>query len=339
MIYTHAQSRASGLVRIAALIALSTPFCMCGGYDDDWGSKYPAGSAGHDASTPIAADSGRRDAGAGSRGGTTSNASGGSLSSGASGTSSSGRGGALAFADARTPDSAQEANGSDAARNADAVADTGVESAVVRINELNANISKGCDLIELRVLSGGSLRGFELWARTASLLTFGELAVKANDLVVVHLNRDECSPNAQDETLSLTQTNAADAYAGAYDWYSSATGLVNTDMVLTLYDARGKIADAALFSDAALGTAAAASEEQAAAVASSGEWQMIGGGIPSAGLIDDAFNAHAVQDLDATSTTPAGTSLARKNDADSNTRADWSQTTATWGRLNAGQSR
>ncbi|HWU87701.1 MAG TPA: Ig-like domain-containing protein, partial [Kofleriaceae bacterium] len=49
-----------------------------------------------------------------------------------------------------------------------------VTPAVVRINEVNANITGGCDLIELRVVSGGSMTGFKIQERNGGS---GELAL------------------------------------------------------------------------------------------------------------------------------------------------------------------
>jgi hypothetical protein len=41
--------------------------------------------------------------------------------------------------------------------------------AIVEINEFNANISGGCDLIELRVITGGSMAGYLLQQRDTVL--------------------------------------------------------------------------------------------------------------------------------------------------------------------------
>jgi len=107
------------------------------------------------------------------------------------------------------------------------------------------------------------MNGFELWARTTPLITFDAFDVRVDDLVVLHLNSEACDPAARNERNSPAQYAGSHGYAAAFDWYSSAPGLVNTDNVLTLYDSAGRIVDAALFSDDPLGTAAAASEQQA----------------------------------------------------------------------------
>lgn len=218
--------------------------------------------------------------------------------------------------------------------------------AVVRINEVNANLlaTTGCDLIELRVISGNSMDGYRLRERTTDVLTFTGLVVAPGDFVVVHFNSANatCNPGMSgSETTSVTQQPAAtfaQNYDTAWDWYSTDTGLTATDNVFTVYDATGAIMDAVLVADDPTGTAAAASETAAAEVAAVGHWQMVGGGIPAGGFVDDAFCSNAVQDLNGTDdTTPSGTSIQRSDDFDSNDLGGWGMAAATWGARNAGQ--
>lgn len=158
--------------------------------------------------------------------------------------------------------------------------------AVVRINEVNGNIDSGCDLMELRVVAGGTMDGFRLRERDADSFTFTGLTVATNDLVVVHWNGNSatCNPNASpNETISITQHPAATFaanYDTAYDWYTSDSGITSTDNVLTLYRSGGAIADAVFVANDTSGSAATGTETQAAAVAAAGEWEMVGGGIP-----------------------------------------------------------
>ncbi|MEZ4249094.1 MAG: hypothetical protein R3B99_12745 [Polyangiales bacterium] len=71
-----------------------------------------------------------------------------------------------------------------------------VVPAVVRINEVNAHIDGGCDLVELRVVSGGSMGGFRFQERGSSIYTFAEgFTVAANDIVVIHM--DSGTPTAR----------------------------------------------------------------------------------------------------------------------------------------------
>jgi hypothetical protein len=100
---------------------------------------------------------------------------------------------------------------------------------------------------------------------------------------------------------------------------------------------KGKFQDAVFLSDDATGTAAAGTETQAGAVAAAGEWQMVGGGVPMGGFIDDNFSAHAALDLKGTGTSATGESIQRAVNSDSNTRAGWGQALQSWGVLNSGQ--
>jgi hypothetical protein len=334
-----------------AILTLALALPMCSAYDDSLNPPSAAmagrGSAGNRADAGLwntspgglGGVSGSGGAGGGAWYGSGGAAAvGGALVAGSGGSdrdasredagaSGSAQGGSLGERDAQA----------DAAPDASAPADAGEPGAVVRINELNANISKGCDLIELRVIEPGSMAGFELWSRTSALLEFSAFAVQAGDIIVVHLNSDTCVPNQRSEVTSRSESSAPGTYVTAFDWFSSSPGIANTDTVLTLYDARGKIVDAALFSDDPTGTAAAASEEQAAVVARAHQWMTIAGVIPSSGFVDDSFTAHAVQDLDATGTAPSGSSVARAGDPDTNTKSDWAQGASTWGKPNARQ--
>ena len=218
--------------------------------------------------------------------------------------------------------------------------------AIVRINEVNANIGSGCDLIELRVVQGGSMNGFLLRERdTGSLATFTNFNVQTNDFIVVHMGGTvpACNPtNAVSETTAPNQFPAATAtgnYDTAYDIWSADAGLTNTDNVFTLFDGTMTIVDAILVADSATAaTAAAASETAAATVANAGQWTMVGGGVPPGGFVDMDFRMNAVLDLNATGMMSTGTSIQRINNADTQTLADWNDTSiATWGANNPGQ--
>lgn len=223
-----------------------------------------------------------------------------------------------------------------------------ITPAQVVINELNANIGNStdsCDLIELRVMSGGTMENYRLQERdSGSLVTFpAGYVVATNDLIVVHMDSTStvCNPNgATSETTAKDELPAA-TYAGNYDsaWdvWSTDGGLTNTDNVFTLYDALGDIMDAVFVSDDVTGTSAAATERQAATVAEAGQWQINGGGVPAGGFVDDDFSANAAQDLNDTGTDATGESIQRSGDTDNNEASDWTQSAQSWGALNAGQ--
>lgn len=209
--------------------------------------------------------------------------------------------------------------------------------ASVLISELNANISNGCDLIELRVVSGGSMHGFTLLERTQTIFTAPNVDVTTGDKIVIHINGASatCNPGgATNETTSVNQYSAATFSANydfAFDWYSSDTGLVSTDSVLWVKTAYGAILDAVFVADNPTGTAATDTETAAAEVASANQWTMVGGGVPIGGFIDDAFRGNAVLDLNGTSNSVNGTTIQRVSATDTNTLSDWTMAPASWG--------
>jgi hypothetical protein len=215
--------------------------------------------------------------------------------------------------------------------------------AQVRINELNANVNSGCDLIELRVVSGGSMLGFRLTERITTLVTFGNLNVATNDIIVVHMGSGvaACNPGtATDELTAINQRPQATFganYDTAWDIWSTDTGLTSTDNTITLYNPSSVIVDVVLIAQAATGTASVDSETPAAAAAAANQWQMVGGGVPAGGFVDDNFRGHAVLDSDATGTAVTGESLRRVDNTDDNDKADWLQGASTFGLINAGQ--
>ncbi|MCC6875732.1 MAG: Ig-like domain-containing protein [Sandaracinaceae bacterium] len=228
---------------------------------------------------------------------------------------------------------------------------TGYEPpAGVVINELNANIgapATSCDLVELRVVSGGTMAGYTLLERISTVLTFpAGFRVATNDVIVIHFDRPNmtCAGGAAappDETTAPNaqpQSSVSTNYDTAYDFYIADTGITNTDNVIQVRDATGAILDAVLVSDDPAGTAAGDSETAAADVAAAGEWTMVGGGIPAGGFVDADFNMHAAQDLNGTGTTAAGASIQRNTNTDSNTLSDWTQAASSWGVINTGQS-
>ncbi len=221
-----------------------------------------------------------------------------------------------------------------------------VTPAVVRINEVNANIAGGCDLIELRVIAGGTIGGFKLLERTGGngelSLTFPSVTVAKNDFIVVHMNSASatCNPGAATQETTGPAQQPAATFGGnfdtAYDFWSTDTGLTSTDNVFTLLDATPAIVDALFASDDPAGpTAAANTETQAALVGAANQWS------PAlATYLDTVFRTNAVDDLNATGTTSAGTSIQRLDDTDDNDKADWTTgagAASTWGALNPGQ--
>lgn len=236
-----------------------------------------------------------------------------------------------------------------------------VVPAVVRINEFNARVTNGCDLIELRVVQGGTLLGMRLTERTGGSgelnFTFPAVVVGTNALIVVHTasTNATCNPgNATAETTAPDQqprANFAANFDTAYDFYDADTGLTDTDNVFTLFTATGTIMDAVLADDdtppamPGQSNVAAGSETAAAAAAAANQWFNNDGTQPAGGYIDDDFRFNAALDLNATTTSGqlvTSTSIQRLDNTDDNNKADWNTAVITtqlqtFGALNLGQ--
>ena len=219
-----------------------------------------------------------------------------------------------------------------------------VPRAVLRINEFNANVTtNACDLVEFRVVSAGSVGGFKFQERADTIFTFPAVTVAANDIIVLHINGGNATCNGGGSTNELTGVAQFPSatfnrnYDTAWDFFSTDTGLTNTDNTFTLLDPNYVIVDVVLSTDDPTGMAAAGSETAAALAAAASQWQQVGGGIPSGGFVDDAFNANATLDLNATGTTAAGDSIRRIDNTDDNDKDDWAQGASTFGLINVGQ--
>ncbi|MBU1070500.1 hypothetical protein KJ975_13110, partial [Myxococcota bacterium] len=218
-----------------------------------------------------------------------------------------------------------------------------ITPAVVLVNEVNFNIGSGCDLIELRVISGGSMDGFKLYNRTDLLVTFTGLNVPTNALILVHINGGSATCNPQSATNEVSgpaeQPNpgVTTNINTAYDWYSTISGQSATDGAVAIYTNLDVLLDGVLLTEELTGTAAAGSETGAANIVAAGGWTNLDGSVPVGGYIDDLFSANAVMDLNGTGTTAAGTSIQRTSNADNNHQGDWAVVASSWGLINAGQ--
>ena len=211
------------------------------------------------------------------------------------------------------------------------------------INELNANASSGCDMIEFRVTQGGLLR-HTVKERSTVVHTFPETMVATNDIVVLHFNRGStnCVRSSQigarpnNETTSKTEfpeANFAANYNAAWDHWTVDSGLTATDNVITLL-LDDTIVDAVLVSDGPTGNAAAASEAAALRVAQANEWTQEDGQLPEGGFVDGNFNAHAAQGLKGSGTRDSSRSIRRISPNDRNHKGDWEFGVSSFGRAN-----
>lgn len=214
-----------------------------------------------------------------------------------------------------------------------------VPRAQVRINELRGTFFNSCDLVELRVIAGGTLEGFRVMEHDDVVLAFPDFTVAKNDLVIVHFSNDsDCnrgnSPNETQNVDQHPQASFGDNFDTAYDWYPSGNGdgMRATDNVLSVVDPLGDMVDAVLLTDGLIGDVSPASEISAARAEAAGQWHMVGGGVPVRGFLGAAFHEHAVRGL-------AGEgSILRVGDQDSDDRADWrDNAVSSFGVLNEGQ--
>jgi len=221
--------------------------------------------------------------------------------------------------------------------------------AVVRINELNANLVGGCDLIELRVVSAGDMKDFKIQERTGNAgvfelnFTFPSFQVPKNAFIVVHMGGSSptCNGAGASQELVTTVDQPFSTFPGnfdnAYDFWVSDAGLTSSDNVFTLFNTNGTMIDAVFASDDPAGTSAAPGTLSAAAAAgTANQWSPA-----QSTYTATEFRVNAVDDLNATSATRTGTSIQRINNSDTNSKSDWTTgagSTSTWGALNPGQS-
>jgi hypothetical protein len=216
-----------------------------------------------------------------------------------------------------------------------------VVAAVLRINELNANITGGCDLIELRVIEAGSIGGIKLNARGGDMsFTFPGVTVAKNDFIIVHTNSTNATCNPGGATQELTAPNEQPQatfgknFDTAYDFWSTDDGLTASSNVFTIVSPTDAIVDA-LFAQDLTSTIAGATLTSANAVGAATQWQ------PAQATYDAAqFTAASADDLNATGTVITGNSMQRLDNTDDDDKADWtagSGAAPTFGALNPGQ--
>ncbi len=217
-----------------------------------------------------------------------------------------------------------------------------LSTAVLRINELSAQIPNGCDLVELRVVEGGTVAGYTFRERTDLKFSLPGFIAQQNESILLHFNSNNAScrnVGAASETSGVAQYPSASYplnFDTAYDLYTTNGGLVATNNVFTLLAPGNVIMDVLFASSSTVGNTASGTNSQAAAMSTAGEWSMVGGGVPPGGFVNTEFHAHAVQGLGVST---RALSLQRLDDLDRNTVADWvsTATTSSWGQLNLGQ--
>jgi hypothetical protein len=189
------------------------------------------------------------------------------------------------------------------------------------LNEISPNISGAADLLELRVVSGGSLAGMRLEqqiATTTVLATLPSLTVATSDLIVVHLN-----PAIGVSTETLTKTTCSDAacYSGAWDVAGGITGITYSNQVLSIVTSNGTRMDAVPFARTISTTGAFVGDLQT--IQNAGLWlpANCGGSACSYASTPTAIAISAV--WDSVGTSPTGNSVHRSSTTDTNQASDW----------------
>jgi cysteine-rich repeat protein len=215
--------------------------------------------------------------------------------------------------------------------------------ALVLINEVNANISSSCDLIEMRVTRGGILR-HTVKERTTVLHRFPMVVVATGDLIVLHLNSNNsnCVQATQAGATPINETSSKDQvpsgefaanYNNAWDHWTDDGGLTATDNVITLL-LDDTIVDGVLLTKDPTGNAARDSETAARYLVAADQWTTINGDVPEGGFVDNAFRAHACMDLNGAGTPNNTMSIQRTHAQDRNHKGDWEFLGSSFGAAN-----
>lgn len=208
--------------------------------------------------------------------------------------------------------------------------DAGAGVAILKINEVNPNVTSSLDLIELRAAVGGSTAGITLEQDITSkvvLATLPAITVLAGDLIVVHLTPPAGVTN---ETSSKTSCANAACYTGAYDVAGGTTGITFSGRVLVVRAPNSTITDGvAFYRSGAVSPAGFPAELMALQTA--GHWLPANCGGPCNTVpLAEGISA----DWNGTGTAATGASVARKANADTDKAADWAVGTHSFGLTN-----
>ena len=166
-------------------------------------------------------------------------------------------------------------------------------------------------------------------------MTFPDVVMAAGDLIVLHLNPGADSPSSS-ERQSKTESTAAGAFPGAWDFIGGSAGVSFSHRILMVKTPAGDIQDAVVFVKSDLeGTAPAGFPIAVEGLQSLGEWTPADcGGAPCTyDSVPSVFDI-AVDWKDAGNTRDS--SFSRIPGQDANNKADWvfNATGATFGAAN-----
>jgi hypothetical protein len=199
------------------------------------------------------------------------------------------------------------------------------------INEVNANISNAKDLIELRVVSGGTVKGIRVQQDFGTLIaTLPDVTVATGDIIVVHCDNDEVTTP---ETTSKGQCTATTCFPNAWDFGSEDNGLTFTNRLIVVRNADGTYQDIVPFySSTGTNTSFPPDLQMAQAL---GMWLPADcNGSPC--TYTSTPTAQSISVLwTGSGNSRTGNSVSRKPGADTNSAADWNAPgTPSWGEPN-----
>lgn len=210
--------------------------------------------------------------------------------------------------------------------------------ATLRMTEVQPNMASSADMVELVVLTAGTVDGFQLQQdinAAVTLATFPNATVAAGDIIVVHIN----PPTGYvSETTGKTQfptSGTAINYDTAWDFGGGTTGITYSARLLLMKDAAGNIQDAASFGRTD-GTPPAAFPANLQALQATGQWLPVdcAGNPCSLTTVPSALDVSADWTGMPTNATAASNTVHRITATDTNMRADWGVGTPTWGAPN-----
>jgi hypothetical protein len=201
-----------------------------------------------------------------------------------------------------------------------------VPVAVVQINEVNPNLTGSTDLVELLVLTGGSLGGLtlqqDLSAPTVALATLPAINFAAGDLVVVHMTPGTVTT----ETTTKGDCTDPACYPGAWDVAGGTTGITFSNQVLVVLDPALAIQDAVAFVKSGSTTSTFPANLQAIQTAAAWLPADCGGALCT---YTSTPTAQAVSaDWSTVANTAAGASIARAANGNTKQATDWAITTS-----------
>jgi hypothetical protein len=213
-----------------------------------------------------------------------------------------------------------------------------VVPAVLRLTELAPRLAFSRDLVELEVVSGGSVAGGKLLEQgngsDVVLATFPAATLATGDLVVVHfVPLSDTGDAGASETTSKTQYAAANNYPNAWDFLTSSGGLSASSSVIRVVDRLGRTQDAIPFVDPSSQSTEFFSALQA--LQAEGRWLPAScSGSPCTNVTTPRASAISVN-WSTVGTTVTGNSVQRKLGASTSTNADWIVGPSTFGIANS----